>query len=271
MSTPALRRTFGFRTRPALRRGARACLGGALLAVAASAYGQDAPFTEQQAAAGRSSYLANCAGCHMADLRGNNEARPLVGADFMRTWAPRTAQELVAFLGAAMPPPPASPGGLGGQTYVNLAAFLWEANGATPGATPLTASTPVAIGRLATGTMPDGFRVALASAAPAAAAGGGRTGLSVVGDLERLTPVTDDMLRGGPNADWLMIRGNYRAWNYSELASITRDNVRELTLQWVWSMTDGGWNEPAPIVHDGFFISTTWATSSRRSMPAAAS
>jgi alcohol dehydrogenase (cytochrome c) len=48
-----------------------------------------------------------------------------------------------------------------------------------------------------------------------------------------------------------MIRGNYRAWNYSELNGITRDNVAGLTLQWVWSMTDGGWSEPAPIVHDG--------------------
>ena len=37
------------------------------------------PFTEQQAAAGRASYLVNCAGCHLPDLRGPNEAKPLVG------------------------------------------------------------------------------------------------------------------------------------------------------------------------------------------------
>jgi alcohol dehydrogenase (cytochrome c) len=48
-----------------------------------------------------------------------------------------------------------------------------------------------------------------------------------------------------------MIRGNYRAWNYSELAQITRDNVGRLSLQWVWSMTDGGWSEPAPLVRGG--------------------
>jgi len=48
-----------------------------------------------------------------------------------------------------------------------------------------------------------------------------------------------------------MIRGNYQAWNYSELNQITRDNVDGLTLEWVWAMTDGGWNEPAPVVHDG--------------------
>ncbi len=48
-----------------------------------------------------------------------------------------------------------------------------------------------------------------------------------------------------------MIRGNYQAWNYSELDQITPDNVEDLTLEWIWSMTDGGWNEPAPVVHDG--------------------
>src|SRR6187455_2814858 len=139
----------------------------AALCSAGAAVAQSGPFTEQQAAAGRSSYLANCAGCHQPDLRGTNEARPLVGADFMRTWAPRTAQELVAFLGVAMPPPPAAPGSLGNQTYVNLASFLLQANGATPGGTALTASTSTVIGSVANGTMPDGVRTALASVAPA--------------------------------------------------------------------------------------------------------
>jgi PQQ-dependent dehydrogenase (methanol/ethanol family) len=232
----------------------------AALCSAGAAVAQSGPFTEQQAAAGRSSYLANCAGCHQPDLRGTNEARPLVGADFMRTWAPRTAQELVAFLGVAMPPPPATPGSLGNQTYINLAAFLLQANGATPGTTALTASTSTVIGSVANGTLPDTVRTALASSAPAspsavaaaaAAAAGGLAGLKLQGNIEGFTPVTDAQLLANPSADWLMIRGNYRAWNYSELNQITRDNVDGLQLQWIWSMTDGGWNEPAPIVRGG--------------------
>jgi alcohol dehydrogenase (cytochrome c) len=221
-------------------------------AVAAAAHAQSGAFTEVQAAAGRSSYVANCAGCHLADLRGANEARPLVGPDFMRTWGPRTAQELVAFLSVTMPPPPATPGSLGAQSYLNLAAFLLQANGAAPGATPLTAGSTVAIGSVATGTMSDSFRAALASAAPAGPAGaGGRTGITVVGEVPSVRPVTDAMLRRLPSDDWLMIRGNYQAWNYSELDQVTRDNVDDLSLEWVWAMTDGGWNEPAPVVHDG--------------------
>jgi alcohol dehydrogenase (cytochrome c) len=232
---------------------ARVGLGAAALAVASTAYSQAGAFTEAQAAAGRSSYLANCAGCHLADLRGANEARPLVGPDFMRTWSGRTVQELVAFLSVTMPPPPAAPGSLGGQSYVNLAAFLLHANGAAPGDDTLTAASPVAIGSVATGTMPDALQAVLANAASAAPAMGaaGITGISVAGEVPSFKPVTDAMLRQVPADDWLMIRGNYQAWNYSELAEITRDNVDELRLEWIWAMTEGGWNEPAPVVHDG--------------------
>jgi alcohol dehydrogenase (cytochrome c) len=232
---------------------ARAAFVAAALGLDGGVHAQAGAFTEAQAAAGRSSYLANCAGCHLADLRGANEARPLVGADFMRTWGGRTAQELVAYLSLTMPPPPAAPGSLGPQSYVNLAAFLLNANGAVPGTSELTAESTVAIGSVATGTMSDAFRAALASTAPAAAptAAAGRTGLSVAGQLGSFRPVTDAMLRRLPADDWLMIRGNYHAWNYSELDQITRDNVDELRLEWIWAMTEGGWNEPAPVVHDG--------------------
>ena len=235
---------------------ARAGLMAALGAAASLAHAQNGPFTAQQAAAGRASYLANCAGCHQPDLRGANEAKPLAGPDFMRTWTDRTAQDLVSFLSVAMPPPPASPGGLGTQTYVSLAAFVLAANGATPGNSELAATTAVRIGSVATGTMTDAFRAALATAGPAVASVGGRTGISVAGNADRVRPVSDADLRAQAGADWLMIRGNYRAWNYSELAQVTRDNVSQLTLQWVWSMTDGGWSEP------GIFILETFHPSS---------
>jgi alcohol dehydrogenase (cytochrome c) len=114
-----------------------------------------------------------------------------------------------------MPPPPATPGSLGPQSYVNLAAFLLHANGATAGATALTAAASVTIGSVANGTMPDAFRAALASAVPAGSGATGRSGISVVGEVANYRPVTDALLRSLPAADWLMIRGNYQAWNYS--------------------------------------------------------
>src|SRR5688572_9806072 len=183
---------------------ARAAVATASVAAPVFAHAQAGPFTDAQAAAGRSSYLANCAGCHLADLRGANEARPLVGPDFMRTWGPRSAQELIAFLGVTMPAPPATPCSLGPQSYVNLAAFLLQANGATPGATELTAASGVRIDSVASGTMSDSVRAALASAAPSVpTAGAGRTGMTVTGQVAGFRPVTDAMLRSLPADDWL--------------------------------------------------------------------
>ena len=53
-----------------------------------------------------------------------------------------------------------------------------------------------------------------------------------------------------------MIRGNYQSWSYSPLDQITRQNVSGLQLAWVWAMSEGGWNEPSPVVHDGILYLT---------------
>jgi len=221
-----------------------------------SASAQEGPFTAEQSAAGRTSYLVNCAGCHLRDLRGENEARPLVGADFMNTWRERTADQLIAFMQLTMPPAPATPGSLGSQTYVNLAAFLLEANGASPGSTPLAAASTVEIGSVASGSLPEALLEVLLATPDTGPTGGvvgaiRPTGVTIAGEVENFTPVSDAMLLNPDASDWLMIRGNYQAWNHSPLDQITRDNVGELRLQWIWSMSEGGNNQPAPIVHDG--------------------
>ena len=152
-----------------------------------------------------------------------------------------------------MPPPPANPGSLGAQSYVNLAAFLLQANGARAGDTPLTADSGIKLGAVADGRLPDALGKQLA----VAAVGGGKeegrrpTGVTVAGTVQHFEPVTDAMLERPDPADWLMIRGNYRAWDHSALTQINRDNVGRLKLQWQWAMSEGGANEPAPIVHDG--------------------
>ena len=53
-------------------------------------------------------------------------------------------------------------------------------------------------------------------------------------------PVTDAMLRNPDPADWLMIRRDYHASNYSPLKQITADNVKDLQLEWIWAMNEGG-------------------------------
>src|SRR5262245_25007461 len=77
------------------------------------------------------------------------------------------------------------------------------------------------------------------------------TGLTVTGEVQNFVPVTDSMLRKPDPGDWLMIRRDYSASDYSPLNQITKDNVKDLQLVWKHPMNEGGTNQPAPIVHNG--------------------
>src|SRR5262245_5949042 len=85
-------------------------------------------YTSAQATAGRATYQMQCASCHQPDLKGQGDAAPLAGAEFMAAWGMRSPRELLAFMQLTMPP--ASPGGLSQEQYVNIAAFILQSNGA---------------------------------------------------------------------------------------------------------------------------------------------
>ena len=226
--------------------------------------GQQTPgagaYTAAQAAAGRTAYQAQCSSCHQADLRGQGDAAPLAGAEFMGAWGRRSPRELFTFMQLTMPP--TRPGGLSQDEYLNIVAFVLQSNGAPAGSQLLTAATEVAIGAVATGQAgaAQGQSAQGRGAAPPAVAGGagrGRgaaappVGITVDGEVKNFVPVTDAMLRNPDPNDWLMIRRDYHANNYSPLNQITTDNVKDLRLQWIWAMNEGGANQPAPIVHNG--------------------
>ena len=101
-----------------------------LLSLSLPAPAQDGVYTEAQAAAGSSSYLVNCVGCHQADLGGENEAKPLVGADFMSAWRDRTAAQLIAFMQVTMPPmtAPRSTIMIGSSSAVRLSRAVWTSS-----------------------------------------------------------------------------------------------------------------------------------------------
>jgi PQQ-dependent dehydrogenase (methanol/ethanol family) len=239
--------------------------------------GQQPPagvFTAAQAAAGRTAYEANCANCHMPDLAGRNEAPPLAGGTFMNAWRNRSTKDLFDLISATMPPNVAS---LSTDQYLAIAGYILQSNGASPGAELLTPATAVSIGSIATG-----IRQAAADQATAGGRGAGRqgagapagaappagrgvttltgpTGLTVIGEVKNYAPVTDDMLRNSDPGDWLMARRTYQGWSYSPLAQVTRDTVKDLQLAWVWTMQDGGANEPTPLVHSGTMFLTNTA------------
>ncbi|MDH3227202.1 MAG: PQQ-binding-like beta-propeller repeat protein [Thermoleophilia bacterium] len=68
--------------------------------------------------------------------------------------------------------------------------------------------------------------------------------------IDKITPVTDEMLTNPPDGDWLMWRRTYNGWGYSPLDQINKDNVGDLRLAWAWAMTPGRTQE-TPLAHDG--------------------
>lgn len=200
------------------------------------------PFTAEQAAAGRAAYQVHCASCHLASLAGRNEALPLAGSNFMNTWATRSTRDLLAHIRTM---PPGSAGSLGQQTYLEIAAFILQTNGAVAGSQALTSASDIAIRSIASG------EVRASQGDFAAPPRTGLRGLTVTGEVKNYVPVTDEMLIHPDPGDWLMIRRNYQAWSYSPLTQITNKNVQDLQLAWVWGMNDGGANQPTPIVHNG--------------------
>ena len=212
-------------------------------------------YTGEQAAAGRAAYEATCAGCHRPDLGGNNEALQLAGGNFMAAWRERSTTDLVTRIAQSMPPQ--APGSITPAAAADIVAFIMQANGAVPGTQRLTTTTAARIGDIGMRQAPPALGAALPALPPRAAqaagpnATQGPTGLMLKGDIQNYVPVTDDMLRNPPAGDWLMVRRNYQGWSYSPLTQITRDNVKNLRLAWVWAMNEGTASQPMPIAHNG--------------------
>jgi hypothetical protein len=131
-----------------------------------------AVYTAEQASAGRAAYQANCASCHLPDLAGRNEAPQLSGSNFMTTWGGRTTRELVALIQTTMPP--GNEGGLGEQTYIQIAAFILQANGAGAGNQPLVPAGTTVISSVANGQMPASLRQGSGQGAGQGAGRGGQ-------------------------------------------------------------------------------------------------
>jgi alcohol dehydrogenase (cytochrome c) len=217
------------------------------------------PYTAGQASAGRTDYQTNCAACHAPDLSGR-EGPQLAGANFMSQWGDKTTGDLIGFMRATMPP--GAGGSLPDQTYINLAAFILDANSARPGDRALTTEAGVSIREVASGARAAYLRPGAAAPPAQLAAREGKQekqgrqaprGITVTGEVKNYVPVTDAMLRNPDPGDWLMLRHDYKANYYSPLNQITAQNVNELHLVWSWAMQDGAsnGNQPAPIVHNG--------------------
>ena len=188
-------------------------------------------YTAAQAAAGRTTYQAQCASCHLPDLKGSGDAAPLAGSEFMDAWGRRTTRELLSFMQLTMPP--TRPGALSQEEYVNIAAFILQSNGARGRQSGADAERSTSRSTRRDGAGAGGGRGAAGGTRRAAGgrasrrrrtrrgAAGPPAGITVDGEVKNFVPVTDAMLRNPDPADWLMIRRDYHASNYSPLNQIT--------------------------------------------------
>jgi alcohol dehydrogenase (cytochrome c) len=249
-----------------------------LMVVEGLAVAQQSPtvFSAAQAEAGRTVYNQVCAGCHGANFEGSGDAPALTGGTFMLKWRSKMVSELFGLILQTMPPTNA--GSLGEAAALNATAYILQSNGAQPGQQALAAANSTLISAVANGrprTNPQGQNSGLgrggsgderapAGRGPATLALGagtaagqgrggasGRRGVSVSGEVKNYVPVTPEMLRNPPPGDWLIFGRNYQRHSYSPLAQITRDNVKNLQLKWIWAMNDSGANQTTPIVHNG--------------------
>jgi alcohol dehydrogenase (cytochrome c) len=223
------------------------------------------PYTEEQAARGRSVYEAQCAECHLADLKGSS-GPALVGSNFVNAWKDRAASELFTFIKTSMPP--GAEGSLTDDEYLSIAAYVLRANGHAAGGEPLTANSRTPVGatngvtaRTGAPAAPPGVQSEHtpvpgqpADETPIRGAGGpitltGRT-------VGAFTPVTDAMLHDPPPGEWLSWRRTLDAQGYSPLKQITRQNVSRLRMAWVWAMPEGN-VQMTPLMHDGVLFLTS--------------
>jgi len=86
-------------------------------------------FSAAQAKRGLLEYGRSCEHCHGSSLTGNptDEVPSLVADGFTFHWKGRTVQDLYARLSKSMPSD--APGSLDAGTYLDLVAYLLEANG----------------------------------------------------------------------------------------------------------------------------------------------
>jgi alcohol dehydrogenase (cytochrome c) len=77
------------------------------------------------------------------------------------------------------------------------------------------------------------------------------SGVTIAGEIKNYVPITDAMLMNPNPNDWLVIRHDQAASNYSPLTQITAANASQLQLAWAMPMNEGGTQQTAPLVHDG--------------------
>ena len=201
-----------------------------------------------QADNGVQAYTANCGTCHGSDLQGTALGPILSGSGFLRSYGGQTPYEFFNFLKANMPP--GGNAGITDENYWSIVAHVMRMNGVADTNPILRASANYAMAENIPGISRTLTQQRIEPDRP--------TGVVATGTVKNFSPVTNEMLTNPSPNDWLMLRGNYQAWSYSELEQINSNNVGDLKLEWMWNMHEGD-GEPSPLIYDGiiYLINTS--------------
>jgi alcohol dehydrogenase (cytochrome c) len=231
--TQARRSKAGIFTAALLGTAAVALGGGALVAAPSAS----------QLEMGRKVYAENCAVCHGASYAGAF-GPPVSGDAFVAKWTTRGPEALAEHIRTM---PPASPGTLSDEAYDALNALLRDVNKmpAVEAGAPSARAVPEAAPLTPSGA-PHGGMVTTATADPVADAY--QAGLQAL--VDKLTPVTDEMLAKPEAGEWLSWRRTRDALGFSPLDQINKGNAASLTLAWALPLGTGT-NAITPLVHDG--------------------
>ena len=112
----------------------------------------DGVYTAEQAERGAAAYREACASCHGEDLGGGSNSPSLVGVSFRFLWGGKTLHELFEAIRTTMPTD--APQSLPRGTYLDIVAYILEANEFSAGEAPLEAD-PAALGNVLITGQPD--------------------------------------------------------------------------------------------------------------------
>lgn len=227
-----------------------------------------AGFTTAQAEQGRSLYQINCASCHLPNMQGAFEAPALTGANFAANWGARQITELLSQIQQTMPTQ--APGSLTASDYAAITAYILERND--------VAANNLILAFDSSGTVLGGNAVVgniapivertpvpgIPGTIPSPESRDRTPEIAIVYNTEssvtrsyapltRFGNVSEAELAQPTDADWLHWRRTPQSQGFSPLNQINRDNVRQLTLAWVWGMHPGR-SQPGPLVRNGIIF-----------------
>ncbi|MGD8384802.1 MAG: PQQ-binding-like beta-propeller repeat protein [Lysobacterales bacterium] len=220
------------------------------LLAATHAAAADSLFTGAQARSGKAVYAAHCANCHGLELEGGT-APALKGAQFAKNWsrADRSLDSLYYILRTTMPRD--AGGSLEDDEYVDLVAYLLQANGYEPGNHALTSDG----GAMAKVHL-DGFASVAGGAAepaPAFIVGEGGPQPHAKGPTQKQL-----LAAAGNTRDWLYQTHDYSGRRFVDLDQINRGNVARLQPVCMYQLGGAHAFQSNPIVYNGVLYVTTY-------------